>query len=112
MEGQMTIWDFIQADDDQTDIETMTDEYLVQKMQEATGLKFTYNKYFSDSLHRNYYEAKSKKKRYELYFDRYTMEDNKSRFISVGYDEALGGAGCPCDSLESAIKVMKAWMSR
>ena len=83
--GQMTIFDFLQTEDTEN-LDDMTDEYLMQKMYEATGLKFVYDAGTSEVLGLNYFKCKVKRREYECYFSTYAYDDHK-RFISVGVSE-------------------------
>ena len=108
--GQMTIFDFLQTEDTEN-LDDMTDEYLMQKMYEATGLKFVYDAGTSEVLGLNYFKCKVKRREYECYFSTYAYDDHK-RFISVGVSESLWGSGAPCDSLSEAIQTMKRYIER
>ena len=102
MDGQMSLWDFIPM---QTDLDRLTEEEMIHMLEMATGLSFTKKVYAYDFYE---YEAKRSKVTFSAKFDNYIMEDNKRRFISAGYDIANhGGIGCPCDTVDEAISIMK-----
>ena len=110
MDGQMTIFDFLKVDDDVC-LDDMTDEDLMQKMYEATGLKFVLDASSSEAIGCNYYKCKRKNRVYECYFDNYSFGDKK-RFISVAFNEPLRGSASPCDSLSEAIETMQRYLKK
>ena len=105
MDGQMTIFDFIQQG---STLDAMTDEELREEISRLTGLDFKPD--HAQIFHHTYYTAKRGKAVYDLHFSNYRMKDNHARFISVGYSIKNGGGGSPCDSVEGAVNRVKWYM--
>ena len=103
IEGQMTIWEFLQPTKEKS-LEEMTEKEMVEYIGKKIGKVFIYNDYLSQwevKLRKNY--------KLDLSFSNYCMNWNSDkgdgkRFISCGYGNHKGGGGRPCDSLEEAIK--------
>ena len=97
---QMSIFDFLEVD--YGDINNMTEEDMVRKIHEATGLNFRYR----DSMFG--WEAKEGKVRYNVKYSNYNESiHNGRRHISCGWQTKMEGCGVPRDSLEEAIDFLK-----
>ena len=107
--GQMSIFDWMRSKTDDIPVEDMAEDYLIERMQESTGLKFIKKDFTAGSECR--YEAKHKKITYECSLDRLVVEPY-SRFIGVGYGSTTEGGGRICDSLQKAIDCMKGFIER
>ncbi len=101
---QMTIFDLM-TEPEERSLEDMTEEEMVETVQSMIGVKFTKR----DELWGYVLKDKKNKIEYTLKFSRYSIDDHR-RFISVGYGSNKEGAGCPCDSIEHAVKLMKGWI--
>ena len=101
MSEQMSIFDFIPIPEQS--LEDMTDYEIAREIEERTGLQFWLNTRFG-----NYYETKVRGVTFYIYLERYDLDDNKNRFIGVGYDMPNGnGASAPCDSIAEAVSWIK-----
>ena len=100
MPEQMSIFDFIPIPEQS--LEDMTDDEIVRKIEEGTGLKFWLNTRFG-----NYYETKVRGVTFYIHMSRYDLDDNQNRFIGVGWDKKSEGASAPRDSVKEAIDWIK-----
>lgn len=105
---QMSIFEFLEADKPKDTIEypdrpfeEISEEEMVSIISEATGL--TFEKKYLEFMNKNIYETKLNKATIDVSYSRYSIDD-KRMFISVNYNENLGGFGCPCDTFQDAIK--------
>ena len=108
MDGQMTIFDFIQP---RSQLDAMTDEELRAEVSRLTGLDFKPEPKYAQIFHHTYYTAKRGKAVYDLHFSNYRI-DNHARFISVGYSIKNAGGGSPCDSMDEAVSAIKKSMEK
>ena len=100
MTGQMTIWDLIPRS-----LEEISEEEMVQRVGDALGVKFVWDKFFED------YRAKVGKSTLMIHYSHYNGVYNNALFISCGIDSGpphSTGAGAPRDSIEEAIE----WFER
>lgn len=95
-DGQLSIFDLVQPD--YPDFRTMAEEEIVQYIGNVVGLRFVYNSYLEQ------WEAKRGKGTFSIHLSHYKGMNNNDLFISCGYHNSTSGWGCPCDSMEEAIK--------
>lgn len=103
IDGQMSIFDFIAT----SEFDDMTEEEMVERICFATGLKFK-KVDAKDWLGVDYYSIKIKKAEICFNFDHYC--DNGAKFIGVDYNTSISGHGCPCDSMDEAIKKLRTYI--
>lgn len=101
MEGQMTIWDFMESS--KANFHTMTEKEIVDYVGNALGLEFKWSDFFEQ------YICKTKGMILDLALSTYLVgigddEVEEEKFISVGCSAKHAGGGCPCDSLEEAVE--------
>jgi hypothetical protein len=104
MDGQMTIFDYLKSDEE--DLETLPIEYMIKRVEEATGLNFMDSyKLPSGSVR---YEAKIKKVVFTIGYDRALWKSwEGKRFISAGYMVGTRyGSDAPYTSLKFAIEMI------
>ena len=91
-----------------SDLDALSEEEMVERISDATGLMFIYNDYLER------YEARlSKHDKFSVRFDNYAESvKGGARFIGCDYDYHNGGCGQPCDSLDEAIKFFKKELGR
>lgn len=98
MDGQMTIWDFMQEES----LESLPEEEMVKQIGAAIGVKFVRNDFFGD------WRANVGQSVLMLEYQRYDTldEDNGKRFIGCGIDDKKNhcSAGAPKDSIKEAIE--------
>ena len=92
-EGQMSIFDFLPAED----LDDIPEETMVERIGAALGIKFNYE----DDLWGWTY--RQKKKVLSVHYSNYSFGDFR-RFISVSADCQMGGCSGPMDSIEEAIR--------
>jgi hypothetical protein len=104
----MSVFDFFEADKPNETVsypdrpfEEISETEMVSIISEATGL--TFEKKYLEFMNKNIYETKLNKATIDISYSRYSVDD-KRMFISVNYNENLGGFGCPCDTFQDAIK--------
>ena len=109
---QLTIFDWMQdqvpTEEKTYDLETMEESEMVSIVESKVGLHFVYK----DSLFGWQHVDKKKKVTYSLKFSRYNMIDCRDRFIDCSVDAHNEGAGCPCDSIDGAVKCMKKYLEK
>lgn len=103
-EGQMTIFDFLKPEKDEVaaePFETMTIEDAVEVIQNRTSLKFTkYEEHF-----KGHYMAKKKGYVIQIGFNNFAPSvQNGRRYLDVQIDKGTWGCGCPCTSIDKAVK--------
>ena len=106
MEGQLSIFDFLDDDPAEMSLDDLPEEEMVKIVGNSIGVNFTYRDDFWG------YEAKYKKLKFELHYSNYRLSDNTARFISAGYNYSKGGAGSPCDSIQEAVNFFRNAMNR
>jgi hypothetical protein len=101
MEGQLTIFDFLNQVND--DFETMSIQRAVEILQSNTPLKFKLNERFFS----NYYTAKHKGIIFEVGFDHFAPGVfNGRRFLSCSANYGHAGRSNPTLSIEEAIRFL------
>lgn len=95
MDGQMTIWDYL----NRRAFDEMTEDEVVTEVSRRTGLKFKPDMILDsgDTL----FVAKVGKRKYDLHFS--TYYDTDTRFIGVGWGCSTEGGGAPADSIDQAV---------
>lgn len=95
MDGQMTIWDYLER----RTFQDMTEDEVVSEVSRRTGLKFKPDMILEsgDTL----FVAKVGKRKYDLHFSTYV--DTNIRFIGVGWGSSTEGGGAPTDSIDQAV---------
>lgn len=95
MDGQMTIWDYLER----RAFDEMTEDEVVTEVSRRTGLKFKPDMILDsgDTL----FVAKVGKRKYDLHFS--TYYDTDTRFIGVGWGCSTEGGGAPADSIDQAV---------
>lgn len=95
MDGQMTIWDYLER----RAFDEMTEDEVVTEVSRRTGLKFKPDMIMDsgDTL----FVAKVGKRKYDLHFS--TYYDTDTRFIGVGWGCSTEGGGVPADSIDQAV---------
>lgn len=110
MEGQMSIFDFLEPE--QADFHKMTLADIADYIGEQLGVMFIYNN------HLGQYECNiGKKYILSLELSTYWTNDHRNgeKFISAGHQLFKGsytGGGCPCDSLEEAVEYLRKQLTR
>lgn len=99
MNGQMTIWDFMER----KALCEMTEEEMVEEVGRQTGLTFKPNPRLGSPTT---YEAKKGKLKLAIQLDHYYGTD--TRFIGVDWFLGTSGGGAPADTIEEAVK----WLRR
>lgn len=103
MSGQMSIFDFIECNENS--IEDMTSKQLAEIIGQAIGIDF------KPSGWKDQYEFKIKKFKMTVRKSHYSCDTmiNKEgdAFISCGYSYGIGGAGSPIDTIDGAIKFFR-----
>lgn len=109
---QMTLFDIIEPEDIDTDIENMTTAAAARIIGEALGVSFKPTDYETE------HEARpSKKLKLTVHMCRYSCNpyDDTAEgkaFIGVGFSYGTSGGGAPCDGIESAIAYFRKIMKR
>lgn len=112
---QISIFDLVHEAPKANDLESLSESDMIKALSEATGLVFKPEK-MSFSNHTWFICKPDKKTEYSVHLSRYSCPDKEGqRIICVNYQYHLGGGGCPCESLEEAIKRLKRamdWVKR
>lgn len=105
IDGQMSIFDFIAT----SEFDDMTEEEMVEQVSFATGLTFKKVE-AREWLGIDYYSCKIKRAEITICFDNYESHKNGAKFIGVDYNTSISGHGCPCDSMDEAIKKLRTYI--
>lgn len=99
MNGQMTIFDFIQTE--YPTLTEITEAEAVRIVGESVGVEFK----FRDDFWGWEYKP-NKKVTCRMQYDNYLF-DNNDLFLGVDIGMSLGGSSMPCDTLEEAVRFFK-----
>lgn len=99
MNGQMTIWDYLPAEN----LEDIPEDVMARRIGDAIGVTFTWDDFFEE------YRAKVGKWILSVNYSRYfaNVDDNEgrgARFISCDYQSNRSGKSAPRDSIKEAIE--------
>ena len=109
IEGQMSIFDFLKPQLTSTShIEPLPS--IIDKICEEAGLVL--NKTYDSFFNRDEWTLKRGKFVIDVHFSQYScdqMDGTKKGdwFIHVGTSYPTGGSGCPCDTVEKAVRNIK-----